>query len=53
MNDIDFEPIGKVKLSKSQYWKLKAFAMQRVALTVSIAAFILGLICGGFVGIYL
>lgn len=53
MNDLEFNPVGKVKLSRCQYWKYKAFVMRRVAITASISMFVLGLMCGSFLSIYL
>lgn len=50
---IDFEPIGKVKLSRSQRWQKKAKDLKELLKVFSISMFILGMTCGVFIGIYI
>lgn len=46
MQELKFEPIGRVKMSKSRYWKIRAFRLKRMMLGVSIVMFLFGVIVG-------
>ena len=46
---IIFEPVGKVKPGRAQYWKEKAATLRKLIYVASLAAFTLGAICGAFI----
>lgn len=45
---LEYEPIGKVKKGRVQYWKDKAVALKRLIYVTSAAMFLFGLLCGSF-----
>ena len=53
MDGIKFEPIGKVKMSRSEYWKMQTLMARRAMMAVGVSSFILGATCGMFVAFYL
>ena len=46
---IIFEPIGKAKPSRAQYWREKAVGLRRLVYVVGATAFVAGAICGAFI----
>lgn len=50
---IEYEPIGRARVSRSKHWFLEAHATRRALKTVSAAMFMLGMMCGLFVGFYI
>lgn len=50
---INFEPIGKVKLSRTQRWQKKANDLLALLKVASVSMFVLGMICGAFIGFYI
>lgn len=53
MKFLSFEPIGKVKMSRSQYWRYKAIKFKKIAYAVSFLAFTLGTAIGFLIGNYM
>lgn len=47
---LQYEPIGRVKLSRAQKWKKKAKDLLVLIRVVGVSAFLFGAICGVFVG---
>ena len=50
---LQYEPIGRVKLSRTQKWKKRAKDLKELLKVFSISMFILGMTCGVFIGIYI
>lgn len=50
---LSFEPIGMVKMSRSQYWRYKAIKFKKIAYAVSFLAFTLGTAIGFLIGNYM
>lgn len=53
MKFLSFEPIGTVKMGRSQYWRYKAIKFKKIAYTASFLAFILGTAIGFLIGNYM
>lgn len=49
MKDLQYEPIGKVKMSTAQKWRNKANQLEKVVYAVAVSMFIMGMICGNFI----
>lgn len=53
MNELKYEPIGKVKVAKgARYWRARAAKAENELRMIAIAAFTAGVLCGVFIGLY-
>lgn len=50
MKELQYEPIGKVKMSRSQYWEDQAAKLKNLVFVSGTTMLILGVICGYFAG---
>lgn len=50
---LNFEPIGTVKMSRSQYWRYKTMKVKKIAYAASFLAFTSGIIIGFLIGNYM
>lgn len=52
MDNLKYIPVGKVKMSRMQYWKNMAVRNTELLKLISAASFLLGLLTGLFVGTF-
>ena len=50
MKELQFVPIGSVKMSRTRYWRNKAIAMNKAMKLISTTTFLIGMICGMIIG---
>ena len=50
---LQYEPIGRVKLNRTQKWQKKAKDLMVLTKVIGVATFLLGALCGVFVGMYI
>ena len=53
MDNLKFMPVGKVKMSRTQYFKRELELRNRAVKVISTATFVLGFVSGIFIATYI
>ena len=52
MKKLEYMPIGTVKITPARYWQCRTIKLKAAMKVMFLVAFILGMICGAFIGLH-